>query len=624
MNADGKVNVLLVDDQPGKLLSYEVMLRNLDENLIQASSAREAFEVLLKTEVAVVLVDVCMPELDGFELAAMIRNHPRFQRTAIIFISAIHLSEADYLRGYEAGAVDYVPVPVVPELLRAKVRVFAELYRKTRQLKDLNRDLEDRVAERTAALEASNARLLQSEQGRSVALAAGNMGSWDYDYTDGSWRIDEGQYRIFGISPNIRKSEPPIVQSLVHPDDWARLMDALGKASNLASTFQTEVRIVRSDGETRWCLVAAAATFGADGSLQRINGVTIDITDRKEAETRQALLAREVDHRARNALALVQAIVRLGRAPDVESYVNAIEGRIRALAQSHELLSQSRWQGADIAGLIAEELAPYRTNDLQISAIGPALIVPPDKAQTVALVVHELATNAAKYGALSASGGAVEIHWRLDEGLLVLQWSETGGPIVSVPTTKGFGTKIISASLNKQNGGDANFEWRPEGLRCTIQVSCHTSNAFERSQHRQTDRAETVCCEQDSAKHVLVVEDEAIIGMWTCDYLSELGYQVEGPCASLDEALAVVGNRRFDGAVLDVNLGGEFVFPVARALQKQRVPFIFMTGYRESIIEDGFRDITVLRKPISGDELASAIRVAMDIASAHLASSVGE
>src|SRR5436190_14373802 len=135
---DDKVNILLVDDQPAKLLSYEVILRDLDENLIKAASGREALEYLLKREIAVVLVDVCMPELDGFELAQMVREHPRFQKTAIIFISAIHLTESDYLRGYEAGAVDYLSVPVIPELLRAKVRVFAELFRKTRDLQQLN------------------------------------------------------------------------------------------------------------------------------------------------------------------------------------------------------------------------------------------------------------------------------------------------------------------------------------------------------------------------------------------------------------------------------------------------------------------------------------------------------
>src|SRR5437016_6312567 len=141
-NNKDKVNILLVDDQPAKLLSYEVILRDLGENLVKASSAREALEHLLKKDIAVVLVDVCMPELDGFQLAAMIREHPRFQRTAIIFISAIHLTDVDRLRAYEMGAVDYVPVPVIPGVLRAKVKIFAELYRKTRQLEPLNQELE--------------------------------------------------------------------------------------------------------------------------------------------------------------------------------------------------------------------------------------------------------------------------------------------------------------------------------------------------------------------------------------------------------------------------------------------------------------------------------------------------
>jgi signal transduction histidine kinase len=159
VGGEEKVNILLVDDQPGKLLGYEVILSELGENLIKAGSANEALEQLLKNDVAVVLIDVCMPDLDGFELAAMIREHPRFQKMAIIFVSAIQVTDLDLLRGYAAGAVDYVPVPVVPDLLRAKVRVFAELYRKTRQLETLNAELERRVAERTAELAQANAEL---------------------------------------------------------------------------------------------------------------------------------------------------------------------------------------------------------------------------------------------------------------------------------------------------------------------------------------------------------------------------------------------------------------------------------------------------------------------------------
>jgi signal transduction histidine kinase/ActR/RegA family two-component response regulator len=175
MIGSDKVNILLVDDQQAKLLSHEVVLAEIGENLLKASSAREAFECLLRNEVALILIDVCMPDLDGFELATMIREHPRFQSTAIIFISAVMMEHIDQLRGYEAGGVDYVPVPVVPELLRAKVKVFVELYRKTRQLEQFNADLERRVEERTAELRRFNEelelRIEERTRERELALA---------------------------------------------------------------------------------------------------------------------------------------------------------------------------------------------------------------------------------------------------------------------------------------------------------------------------------------------------------------------------------------------------------------------------------------------------------------------
>src|SRR6516164_8764737 len=152
MGKNDKVSILMVDDQPAKLLSYEAILRDLDENLIKASSGREALEHLLKTDIALVLMDVSMPEIDGFELADIIRQHPRFQKTAIIFISAVHLTDSDKIQGYRSGAVDYISVPVVPDVLRAKIGVFVDLYRKTRQLERLNDDLERRVAQRTEEL----------------------------------------------------------------------------------------------------------------------------------------------------------------------------------------------------------------------------------------------------------------------------------------------------------------------------------------------------------------------------------------------------------------------------------------------------------------------------------------
>ena len=293
MTADEPVNILMVDDQPAKLLSYELILRDLGHNLVKANSAQVALQHLLKTEFAVVLVDVCMPELDGFELAAMIREHPRCQRTAIIFVSAILLSDMDRIKGYESGAVDYVPVPVVPDLLRAKVRIFADLYRKTRQLEQLNAELKSRVVERTRALEKAAERLRESEQRRSLALAAGRMGSWDWNLVTGEVLWDEGQHRVFGTDPASFIPTAQSVVNLVHPDDRAPLARLREQSMRGGTAFSTEMRIIDVTGAVRWCVTAGAPTLDPDGRPLRISGVTLDITERKQAEA--ALTKANVD-----------------------------------------------------------------------------------------------------------------------------------------------------------------------------------------------------------------------------------------------------------------------------------------------------------------------------------------
>jgi PAS domain S-box-containing protein len=462
-----KVNILLVDDQPAKLLAYEVILKELGENLVVATSGREALEILLKNEIAIILVDVCMPELDGFELAAMIREHPRFQKTAMIFISAIQVSDIDRLRGYEMGAVDYVPVPVVPEVLRAKIKVFAELYRKTRQLERLNTELEDRVRARTAELEKSTAKLVESEQRRSMAIAAGKMGSWDWDWIDGDWMWDDGQYRIFGVDPDGFEVTSKNIQALLHPDDVEELRRAIAEFTKGARSYEAEFRINRPDGDVRWCVGTAAATIDGNGRVVRVSGVTVDITERKRAEERQSLLTREVDHRAKNALALAQSIVRLTRADSVKTFVDAVEGRINALARVHTILSLSSWQGAEIGKLIDAELAPWGG---QIRLSGAEVRLQPATAQTLALALHELVTNSAKYGALSVLSGQLSITWDVEDDMLALAWEETGGPLVQTPTSRGFGTRSLMTSVESQLGGQALFDWRAEGLICRLLV----------------------------------------------------------------------------------------------------------------------------------------------------------
>jgi PAS domain S-box-containing protein len=600
-----KVNVLLVDDQPEKLLAYEVILRDLDENLVKTSSAREALQFLLKNDVAVVLIDVCMPELDGFQLAAMIRDHPRFQKTAIIFISAIHLSDVDRLRGYEMGAVDYVPVPVIPEVLRAKVRIFVELFRKTRELEQLNMKLERRVAERTAELETSNARLKQSEQARSLALAAGQMGSWEWEVGTDEWIWDEGQYRIFGVDPWNFHVTAKNIRGLVHPDDWQALAQAVQRLSKSARTQQIEFRVLRPNGETRWCIGTAAASVDAAGRVVRISGVAIDVTDRKEAEERQALLAREVDHRARNALAVIQSIIRLTRANSVDDYVAAIEGRIKALARAHTLLSDSRWHGADLATLVAEELAPYRAGD-KVAIGGPDISLQPSTAQGLALALHELVTNAAKHGALAAVTGKVSLNWQLRPDALLLNWAENGGPPIAPPAARSFGLRVIRASIEQQLGGEATFDWDPKGLRCSFSIprlAMMKSLKSVGAGHNAELHGAAGGLKIADKPRVLLVEDEALVAMMIQECLAEFGYQVVGPICTASEAVAKAKDGRFEAAVLGINLGDGPVYPAADILATRGVPFVFVTGYDADSVDSRFRKIPILQKPIEREML---------------------
>ena len=603
MASDDKVNILLVDDQPAKLLSYETILAELGERLIKAASAKEALEHLLKHDIAVILVDVCMPELDGFQLAAMIREHPRFQRTAIIFISAIHLTDVDRLRAYEMGAVDYVPVPVIPEVLRAKVKIFAELYRKTRQLEQLNQELERRVAERTAELEASTARLLQSEERRSLALAAGQMGSWEWDPVNGRFVWDDGQYRIFGVDPATFELSVDNVRALIHPEDWKHLQNAIKPAAPNTPSFQSEFRVCRPNGELRWCIGTAVASVDATDNVVRISGVTVDITDRKEAEERQVLLAREVDHRARNALALVQSIVRLTRSDNIKSYITAVDGRIGALARAHTLLAQSRWQGADLARLVHEELAPFRTDGSErTTAAGPDVSLEPRTAQTLALALHELATNAAKYGALSVQPGQVAVDWELQPHGLLLRWTESGGPPPQPPAAPGFGIRLISASIERQLAGEAIFHWRSEGLYCTLRVPrrdqidalSHRPGAHARVGEERLDLPLQI----DTGNRVLLVEDEILVAMMMKDILTELGFSVVGPFSRLGEAMVAAVHEEINAGIIDVNLGGEFVYPVADVLAARKIPFVFITGYGVESIDSRFGYVPIVKKPV--------------------------
>jgi PAS domain S-box-containing protein len=608
-----KVNILLVDDQPAKLLTYRTILEDVGENLLSANNATEALELLLKHDVAVVLIDVYMPDIDGFQLAAMIRNHPRFEKTALIFISAILLTDVDRLRGYEMGAVDYVPVPVIPEVLRAKVKVFVELFRKTRQLEQLNKGLEARVAERTAELAASTLQLRQSERLRSLALAAGQMGSWEWNVARGTTVWDQGQCEIFGV-PSTFVPTLGSVQPLINPQDFELLVRAFRKATKETNTFQTEFRVLRPNGEVRWCTGTAAASFDETGRLIWLSGVTADITERKLAEERQILLAEEVDHRARNVVAVVQSIMRLTRADSIEEYIAALDGRIGALSNAHRLLAGSRWEGADLNRLVEEEFAPYRAaGNERVSAQGPIILLPPATAQTIALALHELATNAGKYGALSSGAGRVKLTWRTKPGQVELVWAEHDGPKISSPSRQGYGSRAIVAGIERQLGGMVNFDWQESGLRCTLCVPYEGNDLLKRHPFapRQIDGvpSQTVASGIDpDEKRVLLVEDEPLVSMMLADMLSAFGHKVDGPYSRFSDAILAAKTNNLQAGILDVNLGGEKTYAVADILATRNIPFAFVTGYGPDSIVSAFSHAPVLQKPIEAAKLHALLQ----------------
>jgi two-component sensor histidine kinase len=200
----------------------------------------------------------------------------------------------------------------------------------------------------------------------------------------------------------------------------------------------------------------------------------VDITDRKLSEERLKLLASEVDHRANNLLALVQAAVRLTQGGSADDLKQAIEGRIKALAQAHALLARSRWIGADLRQLVEEELAPYHGETGRVIIDGPSWLLEPTVAQSMAVAVHEVTTNAAKYGALSTAAGRVRVEWSNDgDERLRFRWTETGGPPVAQPARRGFGTGVVERMIRHQLGGEVAFDWRPEGVVCEINVPVH-------------------------------------------------------------------------------------------------------------------------------------------------------
>ena len=333
---------------------------------------------------------------------------------------------------------------------------------------------------------------------------------------------------------------------------------------------------------------------------------TADLIERRRAAETQRLLLNELNHRVKNTLAVVQAMASrtLARSPDPKVFAKSFGGRVQSLAKIHELLSAKSWEGADLKDLIHGQISGGASDETRLSANGPTVRLDPQAALHLALVVHELGTNATKYGALSVPQGRVSVDWRIEDGLRI-RWTERGGPRVTPSASQGFGTTLISQSVRGQ-GGEAHMSALPEGIIWDIIVPFAVQSS---PPPRLTETKSDKQCPAGTdipdlkGRRVLVVEDEPLIGMDIVASLEDAGVEVIGPVGTIEEACRLIRSSQFDAALVDANLHGRSVGEVAAALAEQGVPFAFATGYDKDGLPEGFRDRPILAKPAGPEQV---------------------
>ncbi|MCX7358844.1 MAG: PAS domain S-box protein [Alphaproteobacteria bacterium] len=437
-----------------------------------------------------------------------------------------------------------------------------------------------------------------------------------------SW--NGGATRIFGYEPeeiigqHISKIIPP---ELLHEEK-----DIIARLSRGERIEHFETVRVAKDGRQVHISLTVSPMRDSTGRIIGASKVARDISDRRRAEETQRLLIDELNHRIKNTLATVQAIATqtLRRAATPADFVESFNGRIRALARAHGLLTGSSFQGAEITDLVREQLLLGSEEDSRISQSGPALVLEAQPALHLALVLHELGTNARKHGALSVAGGLVSVNWHLvaNNGRnLQLQWREVGGPRVNAPTAQGFGSVLIENSL-RAYGGEVPVTYAESGVVCEINLPLPELSHPIGALARETASFSTSATPRAGidGKRILIVEDEPLIGMVLTDYLQDAGCEIVGPIQNADRAEQMAGSEAIDAALVDGNLAGRRVDEIVSALRGRRIPFAFVTGYGREALPPGFDDAPIIEKPFTEDQVISTLnRLLNNVVQLHAA-----
>jgi PAS domain S-box-containing protein len=467
-------------------------------------------------------------------------------------------------------------------------------------------------------LETQQGQLRRSAMRLNTVLEASNLGAWQWSpKTDtseflGRWAEMLG-YRQEDVVPN-----SSTWRRLLHPEEKDRVILSLDRhLQGETEVFREEHRLRHKDGHWVWVLDSGRVVErDAEGRPELVIGIHLDITERREAEERMRAVSLEVDHRSKNLLAVVQSLVSMTRADDINAFKATLRGRIHALARAHDLLSRSRWRGADLHAIAEEELRAYDTaKSDRVTIRGPKAVLGASAIQALAMTLHELATNAAKYGALSVPEGRLRLEWRVPEEVTSFEilWEESLDPgHFDRPDEagRGFGSRLIAMMIETQLGGELDTEWTAHGLRCTIRVPkallvCPLSAESTEAEVRPLV---TGLHADGTGVRLLLVEDEALIQAETAARIEEAGHVVAATASSLQEAKLAAAEANIAAAVLDVNLGGELSFPVADILRARGVPFVFVTGYQpEGLIPERFSTAPVVRKPSSPGDLERAL-----------------